>query len=212
MTAGDTGKESGKSAAKTSSSKPADRGSKPDRRKTLRWSIVALALIVGVVAWVATQDDDSGNGESEPASSTGFAAKIVSQEELGEIAADSGHPVYWAGPLPGRELEASEAEDGRVTVRYLDEGAEPGSGDPADVLTIGSYPLPDPLGALDGFAEREGSIVRQAEDGRKVVSSTEAPSSVYFASPVGSVQVEVYDPSPARAMSLARSGKVQPVG
>jgi hypothetical protein len=186
------------------------------RRRTLRWGIVALALVVGLIAWVATQGDDGGGSESEAssaeseASSAGFEARIVSEDELADIASSSGHAVYWVGPLPGKELEASESEDGSVTVRYLDEGAEPG-GDRAGVLTIGSYPLPDPAGALEGFAEREGAIVREAEDGSQVVSSVEAPSSVYFASPDAEVQVEVYDPSPERAMDLALSGQVQPV-
>jgi hypothetical protein len=187
--------------------KPA--GQTADGRRTLRWGIVVLALVVGLIAWVATQGDDGESSEPE-SSATGSEARIVDEDELADIASSAGHAVYWVGPLPDKELEASESEDGSVTVRYLDEGAEPGS-DRTGVLTIGSYPLPDAAGALEGFAEREGAIVRDADDGSQVVSSVEAPSSVYFASPDGSVQVEVYDPSPERAMDLALSGQVQPV-
>ena len=45
-----------------------------------------------------------------------------------------------------------------------------------------------------------------------VVSSEKAPNSVYFVSSEGSVQAEVYDPSPELAMKLALSGKVEPAG
>lgn len=180
----------------------------PAMRRRLRWGIVALAVIVGVIAWLATRGGDSEEPQPTP---TGFEAKVVSEAELEDIAASSGHPVYWAGPIEGKELEATESADGGVQVSYLDAGAEAGGG-PGGLLTIGSYPLPDPAGALKGFAEREGSTVRHAADGREVVTSTGAPGSVYFASPDGSVQVEVYDPSPARAMSLALSGEVQPIG
>jgi len=180
-----------------------------DRRRLLRWGVVALAILVGVVAWVATQGDDGDSGEPE-SDPVGFEAKIVDEAELIEIAGSAGHEVYWAGPISGKELEASETGGG-IQVRYVDEGADP-EGDPAATLTIGSYPLPDAAGALQGFAEREGSIVRESDQVGQVVSSTEAPSSVYFASPDGSLQIEVYDPSPARAMNLARSGEVQPVG
>ncbi len=178
-------------------------------RRMLRVGIVALALIVGVIAWLATRGD---GGESTPApASTGFEAKIVDSGELEELAASAGHAVYWAGPVPGKEMEASETAEGDFQVRYLNEGTEAGGGG-AGVLTIGSYPLPDPVAAVEGFAGRKGSTTRSSADGREVVTSAEKPTSVYFASSDGSVQVEVYDPNAQRAMSLALSAKVRPVG
>lgn len=173
-------------------------------RRILRVGLVALALIVGLIAWLATRGDDG----MPTAPSTGFEAKIVSSEEL---AASAGHAVYWAGPVPGKEMEASEAATGDFQVRYLDEGTEAGGGG-AGVLTIGSYPLADPIAAVEGFAGRQGSIARSSADGREVVTSLEKPTSAYFASSDGSVQVEVYDPDAKRAMSLALSAKVRPVG
>lgn len=217
MEAGDSGKEpdavekAADEKAETKSSKPATKkpSSDEERRKMLRWGVIAAAVLVAVITWVATRGDDGDSGESE--TTAGFEAKVVSIEELQEIAGSAGHAVYWAGPIEGTELEASESESGGVQVRYLDEGAEPGS-DSTGTLTIGSYPLADATKALEGFAERPGAIVRESDVVGEVVSSPEAPSSAYFASPDGGVQIEVYDPSPARAMSLARSGKVQPVG
>ena len=61
------------------------------------------------------------------------------------------------------------------------------------------------------FAARPGAIVRHSKDGTEVVSSREQPTSVYFVGPDKAVQVEVYDPSPRRAMQLALSGRVRPV-
>jgi hypothetical protein len=175
----------------------------------LRVGIVVLALLVGVIAWLATRGGD--DDPTPAASSSGLEAKIVSSEELEELAVSAGHAVYWAGPVPGKEMEASETAEGDFQVRYLDEGTEAGGGG-AGVLTIGSYPLPDPFAAVEGFAGRKGSITRSSADGREVVTSTEKPTSVYFASSDGSVQVEVYDPNARRAMSLALSAKVRPVG
>lgn len=178
-------------------------------RRILRIGIVALALLVGLIAWLATRGDD---GETKPAApSAGFEAKIVDGAELEELATSAGHAVYWAGPVPGKEIEASETAQGDFQVRYLDEGTEAGGGG-AGVLTIGSYPLPDPIAAVEGFAARKGSISRSSADGREVVTSVEKPTSVYFASSDGSVQVEVYDPDAKRAMSLALSARVRPVG
>jgi hypothetical protein len=169
-----------------------------------------LAVVVALVAWLATRGGGGDENESE-ASPKGFAAKIVDEGELEDIAASAEHPVYWAGPMDGKELEASESKEGNVQVRYLEDGSEAGA-EPKKAITIGSYPVGDPEGELDGYAERKGAIVLHAPDGRKLVSNVEAPSSVYFASPENSVQVEVYAPNYKRAIQLARSGKVEPVG
>lgn len=166
---------------------------------------MALAVLVAIVAWLATRDGDGGGESGAPVESP--AVRTVSEAELAEVAAVLGQPVYWAGPEPGTELELTELEEGGVQVRYLPEGTDP---EDSAVLTVGSYPLPDPKGALEGFADRPGAIARRAEDGTEVLSSEESPTSVYFASPDNSVQVEVYDPSPRKAMRLALSGRVLP--
>ncbi len=177
-----------------------------DRPWLLRGAVIGLALVVGVVAWLATRDDD----ETGASASEAAEVRIVDEGGLAGIAADAGQAVYWAGPVEGAELEVTElAEQGGVQVRYLEEGAEAGSGG-AEALTVGSYPLPDPAGAIDGLASQPGAIVRTADDGRTVVTNPERPTSVYFASPDNSVQVEVYDPSPARALRLALSPRVRP--
>lgn len=198
-----------KKAAKEKKAAPANPSRAESNRRMLRIGIVALALLVGVIAWIATSGGDD-ESTPEPASA-GVDAKIVSVEELEEIADAAGHQVYWAGPLPGKVLEASETPAGDSQVRYLDEGTEAGEGGAA-VLTIGSYPLADAAKAFEGFAERKGSVSRRSPDGREVAFSLEKPTSVYFTGSDGEVQVEVYDPNYKRAMSLALSDQVRPVG
>jgi hypothetical protein len=184
-------------------------GSQGDRRR-LRFAVVGLAVVVALIAWLATRGGGSDSSEPEPTAAAG-PPRIVTVAELREVAATLGQPIYWAGPLAGRELELKELGEGGVQVLYLPEGTASGKGSPKS-LTIGSYPLGDPEKALEGFAERPGSSSRQASDGREVVVSKTAPTSVYFTSPDNSVQVEVYDPSPGRAMSVALSGRVEPAG
>lgn len=178
-------------------------------RRTLRWLVLGLVVAVALIAWAATRGDDGGDEAST--GSAPLEAQIVSEEELAEIAADRGHDVYWAGPIEGKELEASEIGGGGIQVTYVEEGAEPG-GDKARQPTIGSYPVGDPAKALANLARAERAIVRRTGDGGIVVSNAAAPNSVYFAAPDGSVQVEVYHPVPRLAMALARSGAVGPVG
>ena len=160
-----------------------------------------------MVAWLATRDSGSS---SESASSETAAPRIVDLAQLQEAAASLGQPIYWAGPVEGKELQLTELSEGGVQVLYLPEGTEAGKAS-AKSLTVGSYPLPDPTAALEGYAKRKGSHAFHSKDGREVVTSAESPTSAYFASPENAVQVEVYDPSPKQAIALALSKRVEPV-
>lgn len=176
-----------------------------DRPWLLRGAVLGLTLVVALVAWIASGDDEEAAApvvEAEP--------RIVAVEELEEVAVGAEYPLYWAGAMPGAALELTESETG-IQLRYLDEGAGVGE-ESAAFFTVGSYPLADPTGALDALAAEPGAIVRRSPDGRRVVTRRENPNSVYFASPDNSVQVEVYDPSPQRAMALALSELVRPIG
>src|SRR5881392_1030672 len=156
------------------------RGSAGSSVWLLRIGVLAVALLAAVIAWAATGDDDEGApAAAEP------AVREASEAELGEASAVLGQPIYWAGPIAGTELELEELEDG-VRVRYVrDDGDE--------ALTVGSYRLADPAGALERFAAEPGTVVREAK-GTKFFYAGDSPNSVYFADPAGGVQVEVYAP------------------
>jgi hypothetical protein len=180
---------------------------KGNRRIQLRIAVIFGALAVGLIAWLATRDSGSS---SEPASSETAASRIVDLAELQEAAATLGQPIYWAGSMTGKQLQLNELGEGGVQVLYLPEGVRVGKR-AAQSLTIGSYPLPDPTTALKGYAKRHDSVVRSSPERREAVTSKRWPTSVYFTSPENAVQVEVYDPSPKQAMSLALSKRVEPV-
>lgn len=171
----------------------------------LRGGVVAIAIVIAVVALIASGGEDEG-----PATLPEAGSRIVSEGELAEAAAALGQPIYWAGPVEGTELELEELPEGEgARVRYVPEGSTAGE-PPANVLTIGSYEVGDAVGALETFAAEPGAITRKGKSGLEVFTSEERPTSVYFADPEGAVQVEVYDPSASKAMSLALSGKVEP--
>lgn len=183
----------------------ADRQLTGEKLWLLRGGVIGLAIVIAVVALIVSGGEGEGPAAPPEAEST-----IVSEEELAERAAALGQPIYWAGPVPGTvlELEQLEGEEG-VRVRYLPEGSEAGEANP-EALTIGSYPLAEANAALERFAAEPGSVTKRGPNGREVVYSEEKPTSAYFVDPEGLVQVEVYSPSPKKALSLALSGKVDP--
>jgi hypothetical protein len=103
----------------------------------------------------------------------------------------------------------SELGDGRVFVRYLPKGVKPG--DPRGFPTVGTYPAPKAYAAVKTIALRPGATTINLSNGGIAVIDRAHPTSVYIAYPNAVVEVEVFDPSAARARRLVETGAIAPV-
>ena len=165
---------------------------------------IALLAIAAVLAVTGGGEDDAGAVEQ-------VAPRIVATEDLSDAEEAAGHEVYWAGPRAGTRLELSVESDGSVFLRYLTPGAD--AGDPeAEYLTVGTYSVPDAQAALRQAARDSGGTLGRAEGGGLTLESQSSQQSVYLAYPDSDLQIEVYDPSPGRALALVRAGAITPVG
>jgi hypothetical protein len=176
------------------------------RLREYRTPLFLLALIaaVAVVAFlVLNGDDDSSNPEP-----TG-GAEGISQQGLTDLANSVDHPVYWAGPRPNMRYELTIADNGNIFIRYLAPDTPVGSQEVAS-LTVGTYPAASDN--LQKAAEKPGAETDQTPDGALVVTNSNSPTSVYIGYPDRDHQVEVYDPDPEVALSLATSGAIVPIG
>lgn len=162
-------------------------------------------LVVVVIAVLLLTGVFSGGNDASRAG----VSREVSTSELRDFAGSNGRTVYWAGELPGRRLELSEAKN-NVWVRYLTGGAVVGDGRPA-FTTIGTYPFDSSLREVRRRSKAEGMDSRQAPDGGLATWSVKRPNSVYLAFPDSNVLIEVYDPDAQRARQFAISGDVGPI-
>lgn len=177
-----------------------------DRRAVA--TAVGLALVVGLVAWLVLKDDDDGSTPNAPQRAP---ASAVSATQL-EAAKDTVNvPLFWAGEQAGFTYELTKLDDGSVFVRYLPRGVQVGDPRPA-FLTVATYPLPNGYARVLAAAKRPGARTRKLDSGGLALISRDRPSSVYIAYPRGKYQVEVYDPTPGRALNLAVSEQIRPVG
>jgi hypothetical protein len=166
--------------------------------------LVAAAVVAVFSAWFITRD----NGARVSIPPIGSPA-AVSQAQVRGLAAQTNHPLYWAGPKRG-VFELTRTSDGRVYVRYLPSAAK--VGDPAATyLTIGTYPSKDAFTAIRRAAARRGAVSLKIDHGGLVVFNQSTPKSVYFAYPGATYQVEVYDPDPQLARTLVLGGKITPI-
>ena len=75
-------------------------------------------------------------------------------------------------------------------------------------LTVATYPFPGAFAAIEAVAK--GKAMKLSGGGLAVVDAG-YPKSVHLAYPSVDYQVEVFDPSPARARKAVASGRVQAV-
>ena len=166
---------------------------------------MAVALVVGVVVWLLAR----GGDDSTPAPVN--APTAATAEDLAALPATVGHPVYWAGPRSGFTYELTRTSDDRIYIRYLPEGVAIGSDQP-DYLAVGTYPSQNALAVVRGIAKDLHVKAVRLSGGGAAVQDTKHPTSVYLAYPRADYQIEIYAPSPARALQLAVSGKIVPLG
>ena len=160
------------------------------------------------MVWLVVRD--GGEPESQPAPSAGNVAVEASVQDLRDLSAAIGRPVYWAGRRRGTRYELRQTADGRTYVRYLPRNVAIGDPRPA-FLTIGTYRVADAYAVTRAAGRQPGATtLRIRNDGIAIVNRTR-PSNVYLAYRGSDRQVEVFHPSPAEARRLVTSNRIRPV-
>jgi hypothetical protein len=167
--------------------------------------VLAVAAAAALFTWTVLRDD-----RHRQASASSPGPKVASVADLRALAGEVGHPVFWAGAQHEQTYELTRPRDGSIYIRYLPHGAPVGDQRPI-FLTVGTYPHPNAISAVQKAAKRPGEDVWRLAGGGLAVSSPQRPSSVYFARPGFDVLVETYAESPRRARALVHSAQVRAI-
>jgi hypothetical protein len=149
----------------------------------------------------------SGDVKEIVAKPTVVAPRGVTATGLDVLAKSSQTPVYWAGPAKHVTYEFSRTSTGETYVRYLTRGARVGTKTPYE--TIGTYPLASAFSVTEVLARKKGSVSVPVGGQGVAFYYASRPQSIYVAYPGATVQIEVYDPSPAVARKLVTGGSLQ---
>lgn len=172
--------------------------------------IVAVAIVVAIVVWLLVRNNDNGSSTSAVATGPAIGPVAATQDRLRTLADEEGHDVYWIGPEDNTTYELTRTSAGRIFVRYLPKGVPVGV-DKADYTIVGTYPVPNATGVLQGLAQKSGENKLSVPNGGIAVYSSSQPTNVYVAYPGSNLQIEVFDPSADRAQRLVTSGQLEPV-
>ena len=181
--------------------------------RKVRWTaiVVAAVVVLGVALvgfnwWQGHKADDTSAVPTNP------GPVIMQRADLPQLVKFTGHTVYWAGAqgLETYEVTLSSSADGNlVYIRYLPKGVAAGSKDP--YLTVGTYEKKGAYAGLEAAAKVSGAKSEKLAGGALVVQPAGKPTSAYFGFAGADLLMEVYDPTPGKALQLIQSGAVQPL-
>jgi hypothetical protein len=134
----------------------------------------------------------------------------VSAAGLRAVAKSLGHPLYWIGPKNGDTYELTQANNGNVFIRYLPPGVQVGA--PQAYLSVATYPFPGALAATRALGKQKSVETIVLANGGVAVIGKSYPQSVHIAYPGSNFQVELFDPSAAKARQIVSSGQVSAIG
>jgi len=179
---------------------------RPASRNPLRVGIlVGVALVVAALVWalvISGGSKDSSSDASKPTATT-----VAGLEQL---AGTLRHPIYWAGDKTGYTYELTRTKNDNVYVRYLPKGVQVGDSR-ANFLTVGTYPQANPMRTISAALKRKGTTRFVVPGGGVAVQYAAHPTSVYIAFPGSNLLIEVFEPAPAQARAVARSGAIRPL-
>jgi hypothetical protein len=177
-------------------------------------AILALALAIAFIVWLVVRGNDSSSTPNTTKTATTSTKPV---RTFGPVAANLAtlralarrQPLYWAGRKPNVRYELTRTTDGKFFIRYLPKGVRVGA--KRSYLIVATYPVKDAYKAVQTAAKESGAVTFRIARGGLAVYNRSAQTNVYFAYPGSKYQVEVFDPNPARAHQLVRSGAIRPI-
>lgn len=136
--------------------------------------------------------------------------RAASLAQLKSLAASLGHPIYWIGRKRGYTYELVRTSQGQVYIRYLPPGV--GVRARGQYLTVATYPFKGAFDAILKLAEQQNATTLTLSNGGRAVIDPTNPKSIHLAYPGSDVEIEVFDPSPARGRQIVSSGQITTVG
>ncbi len=168
--------------------------------------LVVVIAAVGVGAWLAFFHSSKHHKHNL---TTAIGPRSLSVDGLRAEAATIGTPIYWIGPKRGYRYEFTRTTKDRLYIRYLPKGVGAGKKE-GQLLIVATYPWYKPYKALHKASKGRGVT---GPDGSFIIPARPGDTkSVLVAYPKAAFEIEVYDPTPGRAATIAEQGKLTTVG
>lgn len=180
----------------------------PDRARIATMLGVGALVVGGLLVWALVPGGRAGR--QAPVDDPFDGARLVSLQRAGEMVRAVGHPVFWAGQLPGMKVAMDYDSRKNVHVRYLPEGVDPETAD-SRYFTVGSYPFAQAFEATSRLAGEPGRVPLDFPGGVGFLDRMRGDRLVLSFRGHPDLQVEVFHPRLEQAIEAVRSGGIVPM-
>lgn len=172
-------------------------------------AVIISAMVTALLVFGATSLFSNNSSNSPSQSATGQMA--LTEAELKSVVANLNSVVYWVGPLENARYTLDVTDAGAAFVRYLPNGE--GANDTAkNYLIVATYRVNAAYDAVKTAGNEQDGIGLMTSEGAAVYYNKNAATNVYLAYPGQDLQIEVFDPTPGKALQLVNTtGLVKPI-
>ena len=171
--------------------------------------IASVALVSGLISFGLAQQFKTSVGENTTLAAKTSGGVCLSEKELIKLVTAQKLTAYWAGPVSGATYSINALQSGQVFIRYVQKGQKCDSQN-RDFRVIATYAENGAFDSTKAAGSQANGVSLANQDGSIVYFSKDSPTNVYLAFPSIDYQIEIYDPDPKVAVSLATTvNKIQ---
>ncbi len=158
-------------------------------------SVVAIAAVIGNYQVGATSQNDW--------SMSALQGKVAMTEvQLKKLVSSESLTVYWTGPMTNTLYTLNSSKKNQIVLTYLPQKSKDKKVI-ADTRVIGTYFSPNAFSESLTAASKKENISFRNSNGNVVFYPKLRTTGVFVAIPSTNYQIEIYDPIPGQAISIA---------
>jgi len=185
----------------------------PAKERSNKISLVitagVTAIITALLTLGLTQQISPTLSDRTTLSAQTSGGVCLTEDELRNLIKENKIQAYWTGPIKDGSYTLNSSTPGQTFIRYVPEGEKCDDLSP-DFRVIATYEEPDAFATTEAAGTTADGVSLLNTDGSIVYFNKNTPTNIYLAYPGMSFQIEVYDPDPKEAISLAtRQGSIE---
>lgn len=165
-------------------------------------TVVVTAVLTALLVLGLTQQISPTLSDRTTLAAQTSGGVCLTESELKAIIRDNDIQAYWTGPIEDATYSLNSSTAGQVFVRYVPKGEACDDVRP-NFRVIATYEEADAFATTESAGTTADGVSLLNTDGSIVYFNKNVPTNIYVAYPGINYQIEIYDPDPKEAVSLA---------
>lgn len=172
-------------------------------------TVAVTAILTALIVLGITQQISPTLSDRTTLAAQTSGGICLTESELKSIVKENEIRAYWTGPLKNATYSLNSSTAGQVFIRYVPEGEKCDDVRP-NFRVIATYQETDAFSITESAGTTADGVSLLNADGSIVYFNKNVPTNIYLAYPGIDYQIEIYDPDPKEAVSIATTqGRIQ---